>query len=75
MSLLLPFSRLLNAWPVAFWPNYRFNRYNGMLEDQELPFGGLELDRIGIVALDCPGNWLTSRDKADSDLLALERRG
>ena len=43
-----------------------------MLEYQDWPFCRLDEDLIGIVALDGPGNWLASRDKADNNLLALE---
>ncbi|MCU0637033.1 MAG: hypothetical protein MUE87_00175 [Methanothrix sp.] len=41
-----------------------------MFEYQDLPLCSLDEDLIGVVAFNGAGDGLTSRDQADSDLLA-----
>jgi hypothetical protein len=43
-----------------------------VLKDQELPFCGLEEDLIGVVSFEGSGDWLTSLNQTDNNLLASE---
>ncbi len=38
-----------NIWLVTLWLIHGFYSGDGVLEDKDLPFGGLDLELIGIV--------------------------